>query len=39
YMLDDAGMEITAYEETEHYILTKNFLDNPEQMLHYLFEG
>ena len=39
YTLDDAGMKVTAYKETEHYQLTKNFLDNPEQMLHYLFEG
>ena len=37
YTLDDSGMKITAYEETEHYILTKSFLDNPEQILHYLF--
>lgn len=38
YLLDDAGMKITAYKETEHYILTKNFLDNPGQMLHYLLD-
>lgn len=37
FTLDDAGMTITAYEETEHYQLTKNFLNHPEQMLHYLF--
>jgi len=39
YTLDDTGMKITAYKETEHYLLTKSFLDNPGQMLHYLFEG
>ena len=36
YTLDEAGMRITPYKETEHYLLTKNFLEDPEQMLHYL---
>lgn len=38
YSLDDSGMKLTPYLETEHYRLTKNFLDNPEQYLKYLFE-
>jgi len=37
YLLDDAGVKRTAYKETEHYRLTKDFMDNPERMLHYLF--
>ena len=27
-----------AYQETEHYQLTRQFLNHPEQMLHYLLE-
>ena len=26
------------YVETDHYIITKNFLDNPERYFHYLFD-
>ena len=29
---------MTAYKETEHYQLTKQFLDAPERMLRYLLE-
>lgn len=31
-------IRITEYKKTEHYNLTKQFLDNPEKMLKYLFE-
>lgn len=31
-------IKITEYKKTEHYYLTKQFLDNPEKMLKYLFE-
>lgn len=34
--MDD--IQITEYKKTEHYNLTKQFLDNPEKMLKYLFE-
>ena len=34
--MDD--IKITEYKKTEHYNLTKQFLDNPEKMLKYLFE-
>lgn len=30
------GIEKTDYKNTEHYKVTKQFLDNPERMLHYL---
>ena len=30
------GIRPVAYRETEHYKLTKQFLDCPEQMMHYL---
>ena len=26
----------TRYQDTEHYKITKSFLDNPDKMLHYL---
>jgi predicted ATPase len=36
YVLTDDGIELTPYKETEHYTLTKNFLDSPERMLKHL---
>ena len=30
---------MAEYRETEHYQLTRRFLENPERMLHYLLEG
>ena len=38
YQINDLGIEPVSYKETEHYQLTKQFLDNPEQMLKYLLE-
>jgi predicted ATPase len=38
YVLNDDGIVLTRYEDTEHYMLTKQFLDNPERMIKYLFE-
>lgn len=38
YELSDKGIKLTEYKETEHYQVTKQFLDNPERMLHYLLE-
>lgn len=35
-LLSGDGAKPTPYRETEHYTLTKRFLDNPEKMLHYL---
>lgn len=32
------GIKKVSYQETEHYQLTRGFLENPEKMLHYLFE-
>ena len=31
------GMRQVSYRETDHYQLTRNFLENPERMLGYLF--
>jgi predicted ATPase len=36
FVLSEDGIKLTPYEETEHYVLTKQFLDNPGRMLHYL---
>lgn len=38
YQLDENGIESVSYRETEHYQLTKRFLENPEKMLKYLLE-
>lgn len=38
YQLSESGIEAVSYKETEHYQLTKRFLDNPELMLKYLLE-
>ena len=32
------GIKKVDYRETEHYQITKRFLDNPEKMLHYLLD-
>jgi predicted ATPase len=36
YLLDDAGIRAVEYRETEHYQLTRSFLENPERMLRIL---
>jgi predicted ATPase len=33
FVLTEDGIKLTPYEETEHYMLTKLFLDNPARML------
>ena len=33
------GIRTVSYKETEHYKLTKQFIDAPEQMLKYLLNG
>jgi predicted ATPase len=38
YSFSEAGIEPIAYKETEHYLVTKSFLDSPERMLRYLLE-
>ena len=37
YGVSDDGFAEMDYRETEHYRITKNFLDNPEQYLRHLF--
>ncbi|MHC1723576.1 MAG: AAA family ATPase [Aminipila sp.] len=38
FQLTEDGIENVSYKETEHYQLTKSFLENPEQILKYLLE-
>ncbi len=37
YSCDSGVLQQIAYRDTEHYQITKNFLDNPEQYLRHLF--
>lgn len=39
FVLEPDDIKLTPYQETEHYILTKQFLDHPQRMLKYLLEG
>jgi predicted ATPase len=36
--LSEEGAKPTPYKQTEHYTLTRRFLEAPERMLHYLLE-
>ncbi len=38
YRLSEDGICSVDYRQTEHYQLTRRFLENPERMLHYLLE-
>jgi hypothetical protein len=38
YQFGPAGVERVAYEDTEHYRITRSFLSNPARMLKMLFE-
>jgi predicted ATPase len=39
YQFDESGVRETQYEDTEHFYLTKSFLDNPALYLRHLMEG
>jgi predicted ATPase len=38
YELSDTGINSVDYRQTDHYLLTREFLEHPEKMLHILFE-
>ncbi len=38
YEFTTSGVQRVAYEDTEHYCITRNFLSNPERTLKILFE-
>lgn len=38
YVLTENGIELTPYKETEHYTLTRQFLNNPEGLLKHLLD-
>ena len=37
YLLDETGIRLVHYQETEHYQMTRRFLDDPDRMFRYLF--
>ncbi|WRR94513.1 AAA family ATPase [Sinanaerobacter sp. ZZT-01] len=37
YQLTESNIKLVPYQETEHYQLSKLFLDNPDQILRHLF--
>ena len=39
YQFDEDGVRETGYEDTEHFSLTKSFLDNPALYLRHLMDG
>lgn len=38
YVLSQDGITETPYEQTEHYVLTREFLNKPQKMLQYLLQ-
>lgn len=38
YSCDGDELKTVAYKETEHYLITKQFLDNPDSYLRHLFQ-
>lgn len=38
YSLSGEGMRLTPYQDTDHYRITKQFLDHPDRMLRYLLD-
>ncbi|MNL46332.1 hypothetical protein D3C87_1690350 [compost metagenome] len=38
YNLTTEGMEVTSLEETDHYIIMKEFLNHKDKMLRQLFD-
>lgn len=39
YNFSEDGIHPIEYKDTEHYTVTKEFLNKPEKMMQYLFEG
>lgn len=37
YQFEEDGIHLVAYRETDHYLITKEFLNGPERILGYLF--
>lgn len=37
FQIDESGIKEVSYKETEHYVVTKAFLDNPERMISEMF--
>ena len=39
YELSESGIRSVYYRKTQHYIITRTFLENPEKMFHNLLDG
>ncbi len=39
YQFSESGIDEVTYEETEHYLVTKQFLENPQRMMRYLLHA
>ena len=39
YQITPEGIQSVSYRETEHFQLTRQFLDNPDRFLHYLLDA
>ncbi|HHY63950.1 MAG TPA: hypothetical protein GX501_02795 [Clostridiaceae bacterium] len=37
YQITQDGIDTVEYEKCEHYLLTKQFLENPKKFMEYLF--
>ncbi|MFT8363695.1 MAG: AAA family ATPase [Sporolactobacillus sp.] len=37
FVLSESGMKKTNYRDTDHYLITRHFLEDPQKMLRYLF--
>lgn len=38
FEISEDGVKNVRYEECEHYVITKQFLEEPKRMIHYLFD-
>jgi predicted ATPase len=38
FQISEAGLQPVEYRESENYKITKQFLEQPERMIHYLFQ-
>lgn len=38
FVLTDEKITLTPYKETEHFLITRQFLNNPEKILKYLID-
>jgi predicted ATPase len=39
YQISENNLQQVEYQDCEHYKITKQFLDQPDRMIHYLFDN